>query len=149
MKSTEEKLLSVFASLTGEVHELHTAISASLEWSKSHHGLATRSDLEQMESRIMSKIADFLASQKAFNTRQAAAVDAVVTSITGVSEDVAGLKALIEKLQNSPGEFTPEDQATADELQAAADALTVKLETASTALQALDEGTPPAVPATP
>lgn len=80
----------------------------------------------------MSKISDFAAAQTAFNGRISAAID-------GVAADVAGLKALIEQLQNTSGEISAEDQALLDQLQAQADALATRLES-------VDAMTPPAVP---
>lgn len=82
----------------------------------------------------MSKISEFAAKQNEFNDR-------LDVAISGVSQDVTELKALIEQLQSTPGEITPEDQALLDTLQARAEAATQKLE-------ALDAMTPPPPPAT-
>lgn len=82
---------------------------------------------------IMSKISEFAIAMSAFNDRQDAAM-------SGLQGDVTEMKALIEKLQNSAGEISPEDQKSLDELQKRAEAATAKLE-------ALDAMTPPVVPA--
>jgi len=80
----------------------------------------------------MSAISDFATKQNAFNDR----IDAAVT---GVQADVKFLQDTIDKLQNSPGTITPEDQALLDQLDARADAVATKLE-------ALDALTPPVPP---
>lgn len=80
----------------------------------------------------MSAISEFAARQTAFNDRQDAAVQ-------GISDDVAELKAEIEKLQNTQGTITAEDQALLDSIQARSEAIATKLE-------ALDALTPPAPP---
>lgn len=94
----------------------------------------------------MSAISEYAAKQKAFNERQGAAIDKLVTSIGGVTEDVAELNRLIKELQDSPGTITPEDQATLDELTTAGEATAVKVEAAATALAALDAQNPPTPP---
>lgn len=105
--------------------------------------------LAQMESNIMSKVSDFAAAQKAYNDRQAAALDSIVASQAGITEDVAELKRLVEELQNSPGEISAEDQALLDELQAKSEETTTKVEAQAAALAALDAQNPPAVPPNP
>lgn len=94
----------------------------------------------------MSAISDFAAKQKEFNTRQAQAIDGAVTSLGGLTSDVAELNRKIEELQNSPGGVTPEDQALIDDLQAQGEAVAAKAESLAAALKALDEQTPPAAP---
>lgn len=99
---------------------------------------ATQQDLIRIERtlhNIMSAISDFAARQNAFNDRQAAAID-------GVIGDVAFLVETIEKLQNTPGAITPEDQALLDALDARASTIADKLE-------ALDAQTPPKPPVEP
>lgn len=80
-------------------------------------------------------IKDFAAKQAAFQARADAAVD-------GLVKDFADLDALVTKLQNSPGEVTPEDAATINELETKTGAFADKLE-------ALDGLRPPAVPTPP
>lgn len=83
---------------------------------------------------IMSKISEYGDAVRGYFTDLNA-------SLTGLTSDVAEMKALIEKLQNSPGEISPEDQKTLDELQALAKG-------AAATAKELDERTPPpAVPA--
>lgn len=94
----------------------------------------------------MSAISDFAAKQKDFNTRQAAAVDGAVASLTGLTGDIAELNRKIEELQNSQGGVTPEDQALIDDLQTQGEAVAAKAEALATALKALDEQIPPIVP---
>jgi len=110
------------------------------------HNQAILKRLAEIERNIMSKITEFAAAQKAFNERQATAIDKVVTSVEGITGDLKTLNDKIEALQNSQGEVTPEDQVLLDELQTAGSELATKLETVSTALEALDAQTPPTPP---
>ncbi len=80
----------------------------------------------------MSAISDFAAKQNAHNDR-------VDTALTGIQGDVKFLQDTIDKLQNSPGAITPEDQALLDALDARADVTASKLE----ALDALNPPVPP------
>ncbi len=120
--------------IVAEIRLLREKTQIQYEWIKSHYGLATKQDLMEIETRLMSAISDFAAKQTAFNAR----IDA---GITGISGDVQKLNALIAQLQSSPGSITPEDQAALDALQTQGDALSTKVE-------ALDALTPPAVPPT-
>lgn len=81
----------------------------------------------------MSKVSEYVAKQKEHN-------DKIDLAIAGISGDVQSLKDLIEKLQNSPSELSPEDQASLDELEAKAASTAEKL----AALDALN--VPPAPP---
>lgn len=83
----------------------------------------------------MSAISDYAASVKS-------SFDELSTAVDGVSADVAQLKATIDKLQNSPGTISPEDQATLDSLQAQAKTLADKV-------KALDDATAPEETPTP
>ena len=64
----------------------------------------------------MSAISDFAAKQNEFNALMAAGLD-------GIQTDLAALKALIEQLQNSAGQITPEDQALLDQIQSQTEAM--------------------------
>lgn len=112
-------------------------------------GVATQHDLLGMECRIMSAISDHLAKQTAFNTRQAAAIDQVVTAVGGVTDDIKTLNDKITDLQNSSGGVTPEDQVIINDLETQGEALATKAENLATALKALDDQTPPVVPPAP
>ena len=101
--------------------------------------------LKQMD-KIMSQISDFLAKQKQFNDRQAAAIDAANSSVLGLVNDIKSLNDKITELQNSSGAVTPEDAALINQLEADGDALATKSEATATALKALDDQTPPVVP---
>lgn len=125
----------------GTNNELACAIHDLHKWLASHYDL--EKELEKLkdellkailktESNIMSKISEFATKQNTFNDR----VDAAVT---GLQQDIKTLNDLIEQLQNSPGEITPEDQASLNALEARGDAIAAKLE-------ALDALTPPPVP---
>ena len=111
----------------------------------------------------MSAISDFAASVKASFESISSDVDTVVasnteitTAVAGVSADVKQLKDTIDKLQNSPGTITPEDQALLDSAQSQASSAASKLKSASDALKAqadalkaLDESTAPSEAPTP
>lgn len=102
--------------------------------------------LNKMEGRIMTKISEFAEKVNAHHEATTAALGEVSTAVQGVSDDVAGLKALIEELQNTPGEITPEDQALLDSIEAKAGETSAKVTEVATALKALDELTPPTPP---
>jgi predicted nucleic acid-binding Zn-ribbon protein len=104
------------------------------EWTKAHLGLATKSDLQQLEHKIMSAISDFADKQNEFNTR----IDNAITDLQG---DVKNLTDQITALQNSAGTITPADQALLDGIQKRTSTIADKLD-------ALDALTPPAVPPT-
>ena len=78
-------------------------------------------------------ITDFVNKQNAFNDRLDKAVD-------GIGGDITALNQTIQKLQESQGQITPEDQALLDQIEARSDALAKKIE-------ALDSLTPPITPA--
>lgn len=105
-----------------------------------------RQELRLTRKIIMSAFTDFAAKQKAFNERQAAAMEVAATSLSGLTGDIAELNRKIEDLQNSSGGVTPEDQVLIDDLQTQGEAVAAKAEALATALKALDEATPPAVP---
>lgn len=102
--------------------------------------------IEQAERNIMATIQEFSVQQKAFNTRQAAAIDSAVASVTGLTDDIAKLNQNIQDLQSSPGAITIEDQATLDELSVQGEAVAAKSEALASALKTLDDQTPPKPP---
>lgn len=100
-----------------------------------------------MERRIMKQITDYAQRQAEFNRLQGEATDRIVKCVAGLTDDQKSLSDQITALQNSPGTFTPEDQAAMDKLETDAAAQTARLTSVSTELQKLDAMTPPAVPA--
>ncbi|HWH75890.1 MAG TPA: hypothetical protein VNT76_00915 [Candidatus Binatus sp.] len=80
----------------------------------------------------MSKISEFAAKQNEHN-------DKIDKAIEGISGDISFLKATIEKLQNTPGDVTADDQALLDALETRVNATTEKL-------AAIDDLTPPVAP---
>ena len=84
---------------------------------------------------VSESIAAYVAAQTAVNDQQDTAID-------GLTADVKFLNDTIAKLQNSPGELSPADQASLDALQARGKTIADKL----TALDALTNPTPPPVP---
>lgn len=80
----------------------------------------------------------------------------IAKSQTGIAGDVAGMKTLIEKLQNSPGELSPEDKGSLDALEVKVNSLVTKTAavaaasaTVAAALKALDELTAEVPPVEP
>lgn len=116
------------------------------DWLRSHAGLATKQDLAEMEKRIMSRFTEHAEAQRAFNIAQEKAVDELVNSVAGVAGDVQALNDKIAELLATPGEWTPEEQALADEITEQGRALVAKTESVAAALKALDEKTAPPVP---
>lgn len=149
MKDHDEQLAMAVLRVATELCEFRKHQENEFEWFKSHHRLATKEDLKELEKHIMSAISTFAANQKAFNDRQSAAIDAAVASITGLTEDVASLNVKILELQNSQGGVTPEDQVLIDDLQAQGEAVAARAEALAAALATLDSQTPPVVPPPP
>lgn len=133
----EHKLAEAISSLTAELREW------GIERTNNH---LIHQWILQAESNIMSKISEFATVQKAFNDRQGAAIDTLVTATQGLTDDVKGLNDKITELQNSQGTVTPADQALIDDLQIQGSALAARLEGVSASLAALDALTPPVVP---
>ena len=94
-------------------------------------------------SKIMSAISDYTTAVNAAFDSISTQTDGLVNSIAGITADVIFLKDTIEKLQNSPGTITPEDQALLDASQARAAALATKLTDLSASAKTLDESTTP------
>lgn len=145
MENLEHHLTRLTRAIEASTEQRNT----EFEWRRSHSEFATKQDLDRMEHRMSSKIADFAAAQANFNTRQGAAIDQVVAATAGITADVQALKDKIQQLQDSAGQITPEDQALLDQVQTQAEAVSNKLEQAGTALKGLDDATPPVVPAVP
>jgi chromosome segregation ATPase len=120
------------SSLTHAIREFSELRKNEFEWFKSHHELATKQDLANIEAQIMSAISEFAEKQNAFTGR----VDAAIAGLEG---DVQSLNEKIAELQNTPGTITPEDQALLDAIQS-------RSETIATKLEALDALTPPKPP---
>ncbi len=94
-----------------------------------------------MKVNCMSQISDYEAKVDAAFTAIGASVDAIVTSVGGVSGDVDRLKATIKALQDSAGQITPEDQALLDKSEAAVNALSSRVSGVKDALASLDAAT--------
>lgn len=91
----------------------------------------------------MSAISDYAASVNAAFDSISTQTDGLVNSIAGVAADVTFLKDTIDKLQNSPGTITPEDQALLDASQARAAGLATKLTDLAASAKGLDDSTTP------
>lgn len=137
----EVDLAEAIETLAQAIIILSNEKKTEFEWFKSHFELATKKDLKEMENKIMSAISDYA-------TAQNAKLDALATSVDGIVQDVAFLKAKIEALQNSTGTVNAEDQALLDSLQN-------RIGTLSDKVKALDDATdssqnpPPPVEPTP
>lgn len=136
---SERHLSHIVCELEKIVEKLEEILKAFLQKLPSDQDVLNRLDklsklIEKQGALLMSAISEFAAKQTAFNDRQDAAV-------AGLTQDVTELKDEILKLQNTPGNVTPEDQALLDGIQARAEAITTKLE----ALDALTPPTPPTV----
>jgi len=94
----------------------------------------------------MSAVSEYAAKQTAFNVRQGAAIDKIVAAFDGLTNDVKTLNDKITALQNSPGQISPEDQTSLNEIEAISGANVNKMEAVATALEALDSQTPPTPP---
>jgi len=90
---------------------------------------------------MANEIKDYEARVDAVFTAIGGSVDAIVTSVAGVSGDVDRLKSLIKQLQDSAGTVTPEDQALLDKSEAAVNALSSRVTSVKDALAALDAAT--------
>ena len=86
------------------------------------------------------------AKQAADQAAIAAALQTIGTAVGTIATGVAALQALITTLQNSAGQITPADQATLDQIEAAAAQLATDSGNAATALQAINTAAPGTVP---
>ena len=74
-------------------------------------GSVTKQDLLNLEKRIMTAISDF-------KTAVDVKFDELDASVTDLQRDITFVKAEIERIQNSPGPISPEDQSSLDAVQA-------------------------------
>lgn len=81
----------------------------------------TLDDLTNIETKLMSAISEFAARVQAHQDK----IDAAISDVAG---DVADLKSLVEQLQGTSGQITPEDQGLLDQIETKAGAAASKLE---------------------
>lgn len=136
-----KKLAEAISLLTCELHESREQRKTEFEWFKSHSNLATKCDLKELKEAIMSAISDYVAEVNTSFDEIDTALETSNTRLTGLTDDIAYLKETIDKINNSPGAITPEDQASLDGLKARAVAAGSKLAAFKTALEALDKAT--------
>jgi hypothetical protein len=111
----------LFQRIFQELENLGKHQKTELEWFKSHE-FVTKTDLKQIEEKIMSKVSEFAVTQNAFNDR----MDIAVADLQG---DVSYLVTTINTLQNSSGSvFTDSDQALLDALSVRAGVIASKLD---------------------
>ena len=131
-KCKKKSLTDIVSQAVLALQEMNGLKIQELDLLKSRYTFATKKDLIELGEKIMSKISDFADKQKAYNDR-------IDKAVAGLNADIESLNALIENLQNSPGEISVEDQASLDALDVRGQAIATKLE-------ALDALTPPVVP---
>lgn len=102
--------------LTKAISDLACSVDGLREVLCSHSGGQSQEQtqiilqrMEEMENRIMSKISDW--------------VGTVGPKLDSIQTGLDAVQALVEQLQNSPGEITPEDQALLDQIDAKVNAL--------------------------
>jgi len=78
------------------VRQLIEVQTNGLEWFKSHHGLATKEDLKEMEKRIMKSVAELTADVKASNAK----LTKLIADTAGVQPAVDALTAKIVELED-------------------------------------------------
>lgn len=105
--------------------------------------------IETKVDQVMGKVNDFLVAQKAYNEGNKTAIGGIATTITEVAGDQDELLKKIEALQNTPGDFTPEEKVLADQIQADSKTIATTLASAAEALNAVNSKVPPAVPVVP
>ncbi|HWN09750.1 MAG TPA: hypothetical protein VNO50_10865 [Pyrinomonadaceae bacterium] len=135
------------------------------EWNsfKSLFDSATKDDLKESQHKIMDAIQLYSARVRAYQTATQAAIASLTvdqaeasTAIEGIAEDIAELKAIIERIQSSPGTLSPEDQAALDDGEALIASSTANIEAVAAVmkagaerLKAIDAATPRPLPPTP
>lgn len=115
----DSQILHAISLLTSELHALREQTKTEFDWFKSHAGLATKQDLKETETKIMSKITDWADQEQADLSSISSTLDTIVAGI-------AALDALITALQNSQGTLSASDQAALDAIQASSHALVSK-----------------------
>ena len=129
MTAFEVKLLNVIAGLTAEVHQLHKAISNTVE----HNAILKQ--IAHMEEKIMSAQTDLAAKL----TAQTAAVTALGDKLEKIGTEIDAQTALIQTLKDAIA-----NAPVAPEVQAAVDALDASITRAQTVAQADDDKNPDA-----
>lgn len=111
--------------------------------------LATKADVQEIINHLKimaNEIKDYTTAVNAAFDEIEAAHTAITNSLTGVADDVTFLKTEIDRIQNSPGPITPEDQAALTASQTRVASLQGKMTALKDALAALDAATERPVP---
>lgn len=98
--------------------------------------------LNSKTERLMSALSEWAEKHRASLVTVNEAISGLRVSFDGVAGDVTRMKELIEKLQNTPGPISAEDQKLLDELQAIAGGAATDATAAAAAAKELDERTP-------
>lgn len=97
------ELLQAISRQADLIEKLIEQNKTEFRWIKSHLKLITKQDLKEMEERMAKTFAAWAAENG--------------PKLKKIQDGIDRAQELIKKLQNSPGEFTPADQTTADELE--------------------------------
>lgn len=120
-----EAITDGFSLVAREACLLREQKEKEFEWFKSHHGLATKQDLKEMENRIMASQAELAAELKTL-TAEAKQTKEVLQKVSNESsaslEKITALDAKVQELTdqiNQGGTITPELQEAFNELKTA------------------------------
>lgn len=137
----DRMLAEAIQSLVREVHAFRKQVEEFCTRTAGHSENQILTRIEKKVENIMSAISVYAEQVEAAFTDIGTSVDTLVTGVTGIAGDVAGLKDLILKLQSNPGPITPEDQAILDQLIVKITALADRIKPLAETVQALDAAT--------
>jgi hypothetical protein len=103
------KLAKAISDLACSVDGLRESLCAHADDGPSQETQIILKRMEEMENKIMSKISDWAAN--------------VGPKLDSIQTGLDAVQALVEQLQNSAGEITPEDQALLDQIETKVNAL--------------------------
>ena len=133
----ESELAHAVCSLAHSICELGVVLKDEMQWRRSHDHLATKSDLREMENRLMTafeEIEEFLDAQKTYNDEDA-------VRVTNIRADIKVLSDKINELLATSG--------LPDALRTKIGALKTQAQATTADLVALDEANPPPIPEIP
>jgi len=102
---------------------------------------ATKSDLEELERNIMSKVSEYTDAVNAKFDEIDSQLEGIGTGITGVADDIVFVKQQLEAIQNSPGTLSPADQAALDASLVRVAGVVTKTSALKTGIAAVDAAT--------
>lgn len=98
-------------------------------------------------THMANELDTFLADQAAINNRVDAGLATLNDAVTGIKGDVNSLNDRIKLLTDNQGNLTDAQKDTIAELETHGQNIAAGIENAATAAKALDDATPPVVPA--